>query len=109
TGMGTTIIVAWVIQGKAIISWCGDSRGYLYREESGLNIITRDHSLVWDCVEAGKLTPEEADEHPQNNIITQSLGSPNSRPRPDFVILYLEPKDRILLCSDGLKNMVNQN
>ena len=106
-GMGTTIIVAWILKDTAIISWCGDSRGYLFRKNEGLKIITKDHSLVWEMVKSGRLTPEEADLHPDNNIITQSLGDGNSIPKPDFTVQKLIDKDILLLCSDGLNNMIS--
>jgi serine/threonine protein phosphatase PrpC len=106
-GMGTTILIAWIFPDRAVFAWVGDSRGYLFRKRGGLKIITNDHSMVWELVEAGKLTPEEADVHPDNNIITQSLGDEDHPPRPDFLSCELEPGDRLLLCSDGLNNMVN--
>ena len=106
SGMGTTVLVAWIFSHKAIIGWCGDSRGYLYQRKNGLKILTRDHSLVWELVEAGKMTPDEADVHPDNNIITQSLGDEKFDPRPDFTVCGLEEGDRLLLCSDGLNNMI---
>lgn len=105
-GMGTTVLVAWIFSQKAVIGWCGDSRGYLYRKKKGLKILTKDHSLVWELVEAGKLTPDEADTHPNSNIITQSLGDEKYTPKPDFVVCPLEEGDRLLFCSDGLNNMV---
>ena len=106
-GMGTTIIVAWVFGGKAHIGWCGDSRAYLFSKKEGLKILTSDHSLVWEMVEKGELTPEEADVHPRNNIITQCLGDGKRPPRPDFTVCSVEENDRLLLCSDGLNNMVS--
>jgi serine/threonine protein phosphatase PrpC len=105
-GMGTTMLMAWVFSDKAVLGWCGDSRAYLHRKKQGLKILTKDHSLVWELVEAGQLTVEEADVHPDSNIITQSLGDKNRLPRPDFTVCALEGGDRLLLCSDGLNNMV---
>lgn len=106
-GMGTTIVVAWVFPQKVVMAWVGDSRGYRYNKPEGLKLLTSDHSLVWDLVKAGKLTPEEADVHPDNNIITQSLGAPDRPPKPDFITCALAPGDRLLLCSDGLNNMLS--
>lgn len=105
-GMGTTVVVAWVLPHKAVIAWVGDSRAYLWRKRSGLKLLTADHSLVWEMVLAGRLTPEEADVHPESNIITQSLGDGMRPPKPDFASCALEQSDRLLLCSDGLNNMV---
>jgi serine/threonine protein phosphatase PrpC len=106
-GMGTTIVIAWAIQSKLYVCWCGDSRAYKYNTSKGLRLMTKDHSVVWALVEAGKLTPDEADVHPDNNIITQSLGDPANLPKPDIVVEDLEAGDKILLCSDGLNNMVD--
>lgn len=106
-GMGTTILIAWVFPQKATIAWVGDSRAYLHRKKEGLKLLTKDHSLVWELVEAGKLTPEEADIHPDNNIITQSLGDQSQTPQPEFVSYKLEQADRLLLCSDGLNNLLS--
>lgn len=105
-GMGTTIVMAWVLGGKAVVAWCGDSRGYLYRPGEALHMITRDHSLVWELVEAGQLSPDEADVHPKSNFITQNLGSAQNPPDPDLAVVSLQAADRLLLCSDGLNNML---
>ena len=105
-GMGTTIMVAWVFAQKAVIAWVGDSRAYLYSKRKGLKLLSNDHSLVWELVLAGKLTPDEADIHPDNNIITQSLGDRSRPPHVDFTTCTLEQSDRLLLCSDGLNNMI---
>ncbi|AHM61120.1 protein phosphatase 2C [Flammeovirgaceae bacterium 311] len=106
-GMGTTVVVAWVFPQKAVIAWVGDSRGYRFSKPEGLILLTSDHSLVWELVKAGKLTADEADVHPNNNIITQSLGGPDRPPKPDFATCALGPGDRMLLCSDGLNNMLS--
>ncbi len=106
-GMGTTVVVAWVFQQRAVFGWVGDSRAYVYRKGSGLQLLTDDHSLVWELVKAGKLTPDEADVHPNNNIITQSLGNEAQPPAPEFTSCTLQPADRLLLCSDGLNNMLS--
>jgi|GEM_PF-2069213 len=105
-GMGTTIVMAWVLADKAVVAWCGDSRGYLYRPGEALRMVTRDHSLVWELVEAGQLSPDEADAHPKSNFITQNLGNPQAPPEPDLAVVPLQPADRLLLCSDGLNNML---
>ncbi len=107
-GMGTTLILAWVTGRTAYLAWRGDSRGYLYRPGTGIRMLTEDHSLVWDYVKAGRLTPEEADVHPLSNIILKSLGNREVRDTlPDIVAVPLQPGDRLLLCSDGLNNMVS--
>lgn len=106
SGMGTTIIIGWILRNKLFLSWCGDSRAYLYNKRKELKGISKDHSLVWELVEAGQLTADEADFHPNNNIITQSLGDSSHPPVPDFMEQTLEAGDKIMLCSDGLNNML---
>jgi protein phosphatase len=105
--MGTTLVLAWITGRTAYLAWRGDSRGYLYRPGEGIRMLTEDHSLVWDYVKAGRLTPEEADVHPLSNIILKSLGNREVRDAlPDIVVVPLRPGDRLLLCSDGLNNML---
>lgn len=101
-GMGTTLIFAWVIENKAYLSWCGDSRAYIYNPASGLQRISKDHSYVQELVDAGKLDEELAFDHPNSNIITRCLGDFKDKANPDFNIITLKKGDRILLCSDGL-------
>jgi protein phosphatase len=104
-GMGTTLLLVRVLEAKAYFAWSGDSRLYLYREGEGLRILSDDHSLVWELVLEGRLSPDEADTHPQSNIITQSLGAPGYPPKPDMRVEPLRPGDKLLLCSDGLNAM----
>lgn len=106
-GMGTTAIVAWVIDNKAYIAWSGDSRCYLYNKEHGLKLMIDEHSYVWGLVRKGDLTPEEARLHPESNIITQNLGDPYNNPDPETKTLFLKNGDRLLLCSDGLNSMIS--
>ena len=101
-GMGTTIVVCWIINGVAHIAWCGDSRCYVYNPFSGMVQLTKDHSLVQEMVDRGEITEVEAFAHPDNNIITRGLGDVNSQSTPDIVSHPLKPNDMILLCSDGL-------
>ncbi|MCL1932715.1 MAG: protein phosphatase 2C domain-containing protein [Candidatus Azobacteroides sp.] len=101
-GMGSTIVLAWLIGKNAYIGWCGDSRAYRFNPVSGLERLTRDHSYVQELIDAGKLAPEMALGHPQNNIITRSLGDSGKELRPDTVCISLYNNDVILLCSDGL-------
>ena len=101
-GMGTTLIFAWVIGRKAYVTWCGDSRGYVFNPASGLRRITKDHSYVQELVDSGKLDAELAFDHPNSNIITRCLGDFKDKANPDFNVITLKEGDRILLCSDGL-------
>lgn len=103
-GMGTTM-TACVVDGTNIaIAHVGDSRAYLLHHGK-LQQLTRDHSLVADMVEAGRLTEEEARVHPNRSIITRAIGSdPNMR--PDLYEIAASQGDRLLICSDGLYSMV---
>ena len=101
-GMGTTLIFVWVIDNKAYLSWCGDSRAYIFNPKSGLKRISKDHSYVQELVDAGKHDAELAFDHPNSNIITRCLGDFKDKAHPDFNIVSLQAGDRILLCSDGL-------
>lgn len=101
-GMGTTIVLAWILDGKAYIAWCGDSRCYVFNSASGLMRLSKDHSYVQELVDQGKLDPENTFDHPYSNIITRCLGDSNNRATPDFRSYELKNGDVILLCSDGL-------
>ena len=101
-GMGSTIVLAWFINGKVYVGWCGDSRAYCYNPINGLQQLSHDHSYVQELVDAGKITADLAFNHPDSNIITRSLGDPNGVVRPDVKEFELHNNDIILLCSDGL-------
>lgn len=105
-GMGTTIVIAWLLGGKAYICWCGDSRAYSFHPSRGLKQLSRDHSYVQELVDAGKLKPEYAFDHPDGNIITRSLGDPNRVSSPDFMEYPLHNNEVIMLCSDGLSGLI---
>lgn len=101
-GMGTTIVIVWILSDKAYISWCGDSRCYVFNVNSGFCRLSKDHSYVQDLVDQGKLDPENAFDHPYSNVITRCLGDPTNRSNPDFRSYDLKDNDIFLLCSDGL-------
>jgi serine/threonine protein phosphatase PrpC len=105
-GMGTTVMMAWLIGAKVYIGWSGDSRCYKYNPKIGLKLLTDDHSLVWEMVMKGELTEDQAAVHDERNIITQSLGADNYPPKPEYKTLDLAIGDRLLLCSDGLNSML---
>ena len=110
SGMGTTV-VAIRFGGKqgepvAEVAHVGDSRAYLKRG-GDMNPITEDHSLVAELVRSGDLTRDQAAEHPQKNLITRALGA-DEEVDVDTAILPIEAGDRILLCSDGLSDMVSE-
>jgi protein phosphatase len=105
SGMGTTITVALVENGNVSFGHVGDSRAYLIR--NGLmEQITEDHSLVNELLKSGKLSPEEAEAHPQRSVITRALGTDPDVDADTFTI-EAQTGDLFLLCSDGLTDMVS--
>ncbi len=101
-GMGSTIVLVWLLHGKAYVGWCGDSRAYRYNAVSGLERLSHDHSYVQELVDVGSITEELAFFHPNNNIITRSLGDPRGAAQPDVRVYDIQQGDLYLLCSDGL-------
>lgn len=101
-GMGTTLVMAWVLNDKAYICWCGDSRCYVFNPTVGLTRLSKDHSFVQQLVDRGELTPENAQFHPMSNIITQCLGNTSRQISPDTRVYKLSHDDVLLLCTDGL-------
>jgi PPM family protein phosphatase len=105
TGMGTTLTAVVVAGGRQLlIGHVGDSRAYLLHRGE-LRRITDDHSLVEELVREGRLTPEQAESHPQRAIVTRALGV-DSDVDVDLYTIEVEAGDRVLLCSDGLTTMV---
>ena len=105
-GMGTTLVAALAGEGGAVILNEGDSRAYHINQE-GIVLVTRDHSLVADLVERGELTREQARSHPNKNLITRALGA-EPELMADCFRQPLAPGDYLLLCSDGLSNVVEE-
>lgn len=106
-GMGTTLVIAWVIDDMLHAAWSGDSRCYVYDPGAPFVPFTDDHSIVWDLVKKGDLTAEEARLHPNSNIISQSLGDPKNGPSPDAKSRKLYKGSKVLVCSDGLNGMIS--
>ena len=102
-GMGTTMVVSTIVGQYAYVANIGDSR--LYVIQSQIQQITKDHSLVQEMVRMGELNAEQARNHPDKNIITRALGAEKTVDI-DFFDLKLEHGSTILMCSDGLSNMV---
>ena len=123
-GMGTTLIIGWVINGVAYVGWCGDSRAYLYNpnlsssgrakqfEDLGLRVkgdlalVSKDHSYVQTLVDKGDLNYSQAFFHPESNIITQSLGQSGQDIAPSTTSFTLFEGDMLILCSDGINAML---
>lgn len=102
--MGTTAVCALVRRGTVHLVHVGDSRAYLCRGGSAEQL-TRDHSMVQEMVESGKLTPEQAETHPRKNVITRALGV-DAVVEPEYTSSPVQAGDVLLLCSDGLSNVV---
>jgi protein phosphatase len=107
SGMGTTMTVALVEEGAVFFGHVGDSRAYLIRDGK-LEQLTEDHSLVAELVRSGKLSPEEAETHPQRSVITRALGTDPDVDVDTFSI-PTQPGDLFMLCSDGLTSMVEDD
>lgn len=105
-GMGTTFVAATVDEEEISVVNIGDSRLYLYSDN--LRQITLDHSLVEELLRAGQIEKSRAKNHPQKNIITKALGASLSM-EPDFFKVEWKTGDKVLLCSDGLSNMVDDD
>ena len=102
-GMGTTLVVATIVDHSLFVANIGDSRLYLISDD--IHQITRDHSLVEEMVKLGELDKESARTHAKKNIITRAVGA-NRNVIADFFEIEFSQGDRILMCSDGLTNMV---
>lgn len=105
-GMGTTVSIVYCVDDHFFWGHVGDSRIYLLRGNQ-LSQLTKDHSLVWDLFESGSITKAEAQIHPQRNILTRAVGV-NKDLTVDTGVYDLRKDDRLLLCTDGLTNMVSE-
>jgi len=106
SGMGTTLVAVLVHNRRATVVNVGDSRAYKV-DEDGIRQLTKDHSLVQLMVERGELTPERARTYPGKNFITRAIGT-ESMVNCDLFHLDVEKDDYLLLCSDGLSNMMDE-
>lgn len=105
-GMGTTLVGLIATESGVTIINVGDSRAYLINKDDGISRITRDHSLVEDMVEMGKITAEEAKGHPGKNLITRAVGT-DATVSGDVYTVNPEKGSYILMCTDGLTNLVS--
>ncbi|MFT3852160.1 MAG: protein phosphatase 2C domain-containing protein [Ilumatobacteraceae bacterium] len=109
TGMGTTLVAVLLVDNAGfdslVVVNVGDSRCYV-QDETGLRVLTRDHSLVQELVDAGRISPEEARHHPDRNVVTRAIGV-DEHVLPDFVVLERSARQRLLLCSDGVSGQVD--
>lgn len=106
-GMGTTVVCAIVRDNQAFIAHAGDSRAYIANNGS-IRQLTTDHSMVQDLLSRGKITSEEAEHHPNKNIITRAVGVDKTIDI-DFAQVDLSDDDVLLLCTDGLSNYVSND
>lgn len=104
-GMGTTVVAALVANSYVYIAHAGDSRAYKI-SNGVLNQLTKDHSVVQRMVEIGQITEEEAVDHPDKHIITRALGVDETI-KIDFCQEAFEDEDKLILCSDGLTNYID--
>ena len=105
-GMGTTLVGAVVTVNTCVIVNVGDSRAY-HATSSRMVQITKDHSVVEDMIDRGDITRDEAYLHPNRNLITRALGT-SAAVEPDFFFISLVKGDTLLLCSDGLTSVVDE-
>lgn len=105
-GMGTTLVVATIYDYHMYVANVGDSRLYIIDDD--IRQVTRDHSLVEEMVEKGKISRQEAYTHPNKNIITRAVGI-NTNVTPDIFEVNLKKNDLVLMCSDGLTNMLDDS
>lgn len=106
-GMGTTVVMAWILDKRVYVCWCGDSRCYMLNKHKGLVRLSKDHSYVQELIDRGELDPDLAMDHPYSNVITRCLGDMENRAVPDTRVFQLHNGDTILLCSDGLSGLCN--
>ena len=110
-GMGTTIVIGWLYGNRLYVSWCGDSRAYVFNPKNGLHQLSKDHSYVQELVDSGRLRPEDAFDFPESNIITRCLSDSTTRAVPDNLAEPYEvcDGDIIMLCTDGLCGLLRDN
>lgn len=106
-GMGTTLTTVVMGKDKSFLAHLGDSRAYLIRGEK-ISRLTKDHTVVQELLDQGRISPDEVEGHPQRSFITKALMGSAQNERPDFVEIELIVGDVLLLCSDGLAGVVDE-
>ncbi|MHB8156748.1 MAG: Stp1/IreP family PP2C-type Ser/Thr phosphatase, partial [Desulfocucumaceae bacterium] len=106
-GMGTTLTAAVIKDRKMVLAHVGDSRAYLLREDN-IVTLTEDHSLVQEMLKQGGITKEQARDHPHRNVLTRALGT-DPTVEVDMIETGLKKGDTVLICSDGLYGLVEDN
>ena len=106
-GMGTTAVAAFVTDNKCVVANVGDSRAYYYSEDKMVQV-SHDHSMVQELVDEGKITADDAKNHPNRNIITRAVGAYDSV-NVDFFEFDISGDGIVMLCSDGLTNMLDES
>ena len=106
-GMGTTLTVLVLGKDKHFLAHLGDSRAYLIRDGKLIQL-TKDHTVVQELLDQGRISPGEVDGHPQRSFITKALMGAGQHERPDFMELEINQGDFLLLCSDGLAGVVDE-
>ncbi len=106
-GMGTTLTVGLLSGNRLTIGHIGDSRAYLVNSDR-IELLTRDHSLLEQLIESGQVRPEEAKNHPKRHVLTRALGA-SSELQIDIIDYDIEPGSALLLCTDGLTNLVEDH
>jgi protein phosphatase len=106
-GMGTTVVLVFVLDDNIYVAHVGDSRAYLYNKK-GLKRLTTDHSIVQEMIDRGEITEEESYTHPYKHVITRVLGVA-SDVQVDCMSFISDAGDIVLICSDGLTNLISEN
>lgn len=107
SGMGTTVVAAILTDSALYVAHVGDSRCYVISQHE-MTQLTRDHSIVQLMLESGQITPEEAKVHPKKNVITRAIGV-EEMVDAEFNEYDLQPEDKVLICTDGLTNFMEQD
>lgn len=106
-GMGTTVVLATMVEETILICHVGDSRAYVVKEGK-LQQMTNDHSLVNELIRSGEITAEEGVHHPQRNVVTQSIGT-SFQVHPECSQIAIDQVELLILCSDGLNSMLEDD